>query len=117
MEWTEKLVYSSGIPAVPRTGNSWNSVPNHYLKEKNAWNSVQWDKNEANPWDSVPYHSSEEKNARKMQKKWEQTLVIPFRTTPRKRIQLGIPFRGSKIEANSWNSVSMHLTTFELWTN
>ncbi len=35
----------------------------------------------------------------------QKNLVIPFRTLPRKRKQLGIPFRGTKIEANSHNSV------------
>jgi hypothetical protein len=30
-----------------------------------------------------------------------ETLGIPFRTLPRKRKQLGIPFRGTKIEAYS----------------
>jgi hypothetical protein len=35
-----------GIPAVPHgTENSRNSVPNHSSEEKNAWNSVLWNKN------------------------------------------------------------------------
>jgi hypothetical protein len=37
-----------------------------------------------------------------------QTLGIPFRTIPRKRKQLGIPFCGTKIEANSWNPGPKH---------
>jgi hypothetical protein len=35
----------------------------------------------------------------------QKILGIPFRTLPRKRKQLGIPFRGRKIEANSRNSL------------
>ncbi len=34
----------------------------------------------------------------------QKILRIPFRTLPRKRKQLGIPFRGTKIKANSQNS-------------
>jgi hypothetical protein len=34
-----------------------------------------------------------------------ENLGIPFRTLPRRRKQLGIPFRGTKIEANSHNFV------------
>jgi hypothetical protein len=34
-----------------------------------------------------------------------ENLWIPFRTLPGKRKQLGIPFRETKIEANSHNSV------------
>ncbi len=34
-----------------------------------------------------------------------ENLGIPFRTLPRKRKQLGIPFRGTKIEAKFHNSV------------
>jgi hypothetical protein len=34
----------------------------------------------------------------------QKTIGIPFRTLPRRK-QLEIPFRGTKIEANSWNSV------------
>jgi hypothetical protein len=37
-----------------------------------------------------------------------ENLGIPFRTLPRKRKQLGIPFRGPKIEINSHNSVPNH---------
>jgi hypothetical protein len=35
----------------------------------------------------------------------KKNFGIPFRTLPRKRKQLGIPFRGTKIEASSRNSV------------
>jgi len=34
----------------------------------------------------------------------QKILRIPFRTLPRKRKRLGIPFRGTKIEANYQNS-------------
>jgi len=47
-EWTDWFV-----PAEFRlfrgTGNSRNSVPNHSLADKNAWNSVQWNKNRNKP--------------------------------------------------------------------
>ncbi len=36
----------------------------------------------------------------------QKTLGIPFQTLPRKRKQLGIPFRGTKIEENSWKSLT-----------
>ncbi len=37
--------------------------------------------------------------------RWTENLGIPFRILPRKRKHLGIPFRRTKIEANSRNSV------------
>jgi hypothetical protein len=37
--------------------------------------------------------------------KEQKILGIPFRTLPRKRKQLRIPFRGTKIEANSRDSL------------
>ncbi len=40
--------------------------------------------------------------------KQKQTPIILFPTLLWKRTQLGIPFRGTKIEANSWNSVPNH---------
>jgi hypothetical protein len=60
-----------------------------------------------------------------------KTLGIPFRTVSLKRKMLGILYSGTKIEANSWNSipnhsveekttrnsVPKHLTTFEVQTN
>jgi hypothetical protein len=38
----------------------------------------------------------------------QKTLGIPFRTIPQRRKQLGIPFGGTKIEENTWNSVPNH---------
>ncbi len=38
----------------------------------------------------------------------QKTLGILFHTLPPKRKNLGIPFCGTKIEANSWNSVPNH---------
>ncbi len=38
----------------------------------------------------------------------QKTLGIPFRTLPRKRKQLAIPFRGTKIEADSQNAIPNH---------
>jgi hypothetical protein len=40
----------------------------------------------------------------------QKTLGIPFQTIPRKRNQLGIPFRGAKKEAKSRNSVPKHVS-------
>jgi hypothetical protein len=42
---------------------------------------------------------------RSVEQKKKQTPIIMFRTLLRKRTQLGIPFRGTKIEARSRNSV------------
>jgi hypothetical protein len=38
---------------------------------------------------------------RSVEHKWKQALGIPFRTLPKKRKELGFPFRGTKIKANS----------------
>jgi hypothetical protein len=46
------------------TGNSRNSFPNHSLEEKNAWTSVQWDKNRCKPSEFRSEPFAEEKNAR-----------------------------------------------------
>ncbi len=117
MEWTEKLVYSSGIPAVPRNRKLLEFRCEPLLEREKCLEFCTVGQKWSKPlgFHSEPFLGREKcsENA----KKWEQTLVIPFRTIPLKRIQLGIPFRGTKIEPNSWNSVSMHLTTFELWTN
>jgi hypothetical protein len=57
--------------------NSRNSVPNHSEEEKNARNSIQWIK--------------------------KRSKLSEFGIIPRKRKQLRVPFRGTKIEANFWN--------------
>jgi hypothetical protein len=46
-EWTEHLVYSGRV--VPRNRNCRNAVPKHFLEEKNAWNSEQWNKKRSKP--------------------------------------------------------------------
>jgi hypothetical protein len=61
-----------------------NFLPNPSAEEKKTWNSVLWNRNRS------------------------KTLRIPFQTLQPKRKQLGIPFRGTKIEANSRNSVLNH---------
>jgi hypothetical protein len=38
----------------------------------------------------------------------QETLEIPFRTTPQRRKMFGILYRGTKIKANTWNSVPNH---------
>jgi hypothetical protein len=38
----------------------------------------------------------------------EETLGIPFRTTPQRRKMFGILYRETKIEASPWNSVPNH---------
>ncbi len=83
-EQTEQRVISVGIPAVPRNRKSRNSVPNPSAEEKRTRNSVP------------------------LNKKQKQSLEFPFRSLQRKRKQLGIPFRGTNIEANSRNSVPNH---------
>jgi hypothetical protein len=74
------LVRSGGILAAFRlfrgTEISRNSVPNHSVEEKNAWNSVQWNKN--------------------------RSRLLEFRGREK---MLGIPFGITKIEANSRDSV------------
>ncbi len=40
----------------------------------------------------------------------QKTLGISFRTVPQRRKMLGIPFRGTKIEANSRDSVPKHVS-------
>jgi hypothetical protein len=37
---------------------------------------------------------------RSVEQKWKEALGIPFRILPKKRKQLGFPFRGTKIKAN-----------------
>ncbi len=60
---------------------------------------------------SVPNHSPQEKKCSEfctVKQKQKQTLGNPVGTIPRKRKQLEISFRGTKIEANSRNSVPKH---------
>jgi hypothetical protein len=76
-------VISDGIPAVPLNRKFSESVPNPSVEEKTTRNYVPWNNK-------------------------KQTLGIPFRTLQQKTKQLGSPFRGTKIEANSWNSVLNH---------
>jgi hypothetical protein len=67
-----------------KEGNSQNSIPNYSAEEKTTRNSLLWNK------------------------KIRKQLGISFRTIPRKRKQLGNPFHGTKIGANSQNSVPKH---------
>jgi hypothetical protein len=80
-EQTEQMVISDGIPDVPRKFFFRNSVPNSSAEEKTTPSSVPWNKKKANSHNYVPNPSAEEK------------------------AQHGIPFRGTKIEASSRNSV------------
>jgi hypothetical protein len=79
------------------TENSRNYVPNRFAEEKNARNSVQWNKNKSDSRNSVPDHSAEEKNAQNSvpwnkkeadsrnsvlnHSEEEKTTRIPFRGT------------------------------------
>ncbi len=70
------MVFSDGIPAVPR---------NAKLSE----------------FRSKPFRGREKcSEFLTLQQKLSKTLGIPFRTIPRKRKQLGILFRGTKIKVN-----------------
>ncbi len=71
------MVISDEIPAVPR---------NRKLSE------YRWE-----PFHGRKYNSE----FRSVEQKWKQTLRIPFRTLPQKSEQLGTPYRGTKMEANS----------------
>ncbi len=55
---------------------------------------------------SEPFRGRENNSEfRSMEQRYKQTPIILFRTLLRKRAQLGIPFRGTKIDADSRNSV------------
>ncbi len=71
---------------IPRNRKSRNSVPNLSAEEKITQNSVPWNKNRS------------------------KLHIILFRTFLQKITQLGILFRGTKIDANSRNSVPNHST-------
>jgi hypothetical protein len=81
------------------TGNSRNSILNRSAEEKNARNSVQWNKirskrSEFPEFHSEPFRGRENNSEfRSVEQKYKQTLGILFRIIPRKRQQLGIPFR------------------------
>ncbi len=83
-EQTEQMIISDVIPAVPRNRN---------LSE----------------FRSETFQGRENNSEfRSVEQKQKHTLGIRFRTLPRKRKQLGIPFRGTKIETNCRNSVPNH---------
>jgi hypothetical protein len=80
-------------------------------REKNAQNSVPWNKNWSKllEFRSEPFHVREKcSEFSTLEQKKKQTLGIPFLTIPRKRKQLGILFRGTNIEANFRNFVLRH---------
>jgi hypothetical protein len=53
---------------------------------------------------SEPFRGRENSSeVRSIEQKYKQTLRIAFQTLQRKRKQLGIPFRGTKLEASSRN--------------
>ncbi len=89
------------------TENSCNSVTNHSAQEKNARNSVPWNKNRSklSEYRSEPFRRRENNSDCSVKQKQKQALGILFRTILRKRKQLGIPFRGTEKEIDSWNSV------------
>jgi hypothetical protein len=119
------MVISDGIPAVPRNINPRNSVPNPSAEEKTTRNSVPLNKNRSKLSEFPSEHfSGRENNSefRSVEQKSKHTVRIPFRTLHRKRKKLGIPFRGTNIEANSRNAVPNHsaeekMTTLEARTN
>ncbi len=95
-EETEQLVCFGGIPAVPRNRNSRNSVPNCSAEEKIAQNSVPWNKirSKRSEFRSETFRGRENNSEfRSVEQKYKQTPGILFRTIPRKRQQLGIPFQ------------------------
>jgi hypothetical protein len=92
-EWTEQLVCTGGIPAVPLNRKLSEFCSEPFLGREKC----------------LEFYTIEQK--------WKLTLGIPLRTIPRKRKMLGIPFRGTEIEANSRNSILKHFTTFEERTN
>ncbi len=58
---------------------------------------------------SEPFRGRENNSEfRSVEQKQKQTPIILFRTLLRKRTQLGIPFRGTKIDANFRNSIPNH---------
>jgi hypothetical protein len=67
-----------------RTENFRNLVPNPSAEEKTTWNSVLWNKNRSNSGNSIP------------------------RSLLRKKKQVRIPFRGTRIEANFQIAVPNH---------
>ncbi len=71
-------------------------MPNRSAEEKNARNSVPWNKiiSKRSEVRSEPIRGRENNTElRSMEQKYKQTLGILFRTIPWKRQQLGIPFQ------------------------
>jgi hypothetical protein len=105
------MVISDGIPAFPRNRKSRNSVPNPSVEEKTTRDSVLLNKNRSklSEFPSEPFIGRENNSEfQSVEPNKTQTLGIPFQTLQRKKKQPGIPFRGTKIEANSWNSAPDH---------
>jgi hypothetical protein len=96
------LACSGDIPAYYGTENSQNSDLKHSAEEKNAQNSVPWNKNrnKLSEFRSEPFRGRKIKpEFPSVELRYKQTLGIPLRTIPWKRKLLGIPFHGTKIEA------------------
>jgi len=109
----EQLDCSGGIPAVPRNRKLLEFRSNRSAEEKNAQNSVPWNKNRSKLWEFCPepFRGGENNSEfHSVEQIYKQTLGILFRTILRKRKQLGIPFRGTKIEENPRNSAPNHVS-------
>jgi hypothetical protein len=105
------MVFSDGIPSVPRNRKLSEFCSENSTEEITTRNSVPLKKNRSklSEFPSEPF-SRKENNLeyRSMEPKWKQILRIPFRILQRKRKQLEIQFCGTKMEANSRNSVVNH---------
>jgi hypothetical protein len=73
------------------------------------WNSGCSAEQKISEFRSEPFRRRENNSEfRSVEPNKKQTLGIPFQILQRKRKQPGIPFRGTKVEANSRNSAPNH---------
>ncbi len=91
------------------TENSRISVANRSAEEKNAWNSVPWNKirSKRSEFCSEPFRRREKNSEfRSVEQKYKQTLGFLFITTiPWNRLQLGILIRRCLRQKHAVNSV------------